>query len=108
MRHVYSTLSLLSLNDESCVVRSARSLSHSRMRALQVILPLLIFTFGPISGAHFNPMVTSVFVATKQMVSALHQTCPEAFQCLSVRSTSGYQQTLVSCMHKLSHLGTTG
>ena len=36
----------------------------------QVILPLLIFTFGPISGAHFNPMVTSVFVATKQMVGS--------------------------------------
>ena len=34
----------------------------------QVILPLLIFTFGPISGAHFNPMVTACFVATKQMV----------------------------------------
>lgn len=36
----------------------------------QVILPLLIFTFGPISGAHFNPMVTSVFVATKRMVGS--------------------------------------
>lgn len=35
-----------------------------------MILPLLIFTFGPISGAHFNPMVTSVFVATKQMVGS--------------------------------------
>ena len=47
-----------------------------------MILPLLIFTFGPISGAHFNPMVTSVFVATKQMVSALHRTCPETCQIL--------------------------
>ena len=52
-----------------------------------MILPLLIFTFGPISGAHFNPMVTSVFVATKHMVSALHQTCLETCQCLE-RTTS--------------------
>lgn len=37
-------------------------------RWMQVLLPLLIFTFGPISGAHFNPMVTATFVATKAMV----------------------------------------
>lgn len=35
----------------------------------QVLLPLLIFTFGPVSGAHFNPMVTATFVATRMMVS---------------------------------------
>lgn len=37
--------------------------------SLQVLLPLLIFTFGPVSGAHFNPMVTAAFVASKAMVS---------------------------------------
>lgn len=37
--------------------------------SLQVLLPLLIFTFGPVSGAHFNPMVTAASVATKAMVS---------------------------------------
>ncbi|CAL5220533.1 g2567 [Coccomyxa viridis] len=41
------------------------------MAAHMVILPLLIFTFGPISGAHFNPMVTACFVATKQMTVRL-------------------------------------
>ena len=49
-----------------------------------MILPLLIFTFGPISGAHFNPMVTACFVATKQMVrpASLCQTCPPyMFRC---------------------------
>jgi len=35
---------------------------------VQVLLPLLIFSFGPVSGAHFNPMVTATFVATKAMV----------------------------------------
>lgn len=35
---------------------------------MQVILPLIIFTFGPVSGAHFNPMVTATFVATRAMV----------------------------------------
>ena len=35
---------------------------------MQVILPLLIFTFGPVSGAHFNPVVTATFVVTKAMV----------------------------------------
>ncbi|KAK9856428.1 hypothetical protein WJX84_004077 [Apatococcus fuscideae] len=29
-----------------------------------VILPLIIFAFGPVSGAHFNPMVTTVMVLT--------------------------------------------
>ena len=36
---------------------------------LQVLLPIVIYTAGPISGAHFNPMVTSVFVATRMLVS---------------------------------------
>lgn len=37
--------------------------------ALQVILPLIIFAFGPVSGAHFNPMVTTVMVLTGLLVS---------------------------------------
>ena len=36
---------------------------------MQVLLPLLIFTFGPISGAHFNPVVTVTFMAQRAMVS---------------------------------------
>ena len=36
---------------------------------MQVVLPLLIYTFGPVSGAHFNPMVTATFVATKALVT---------------------------------------
>ena len=55
----------------TCIGRSRHSCRQHGTSELvvhaQVILPLLIFTFGPISGAHFNPMVTSVFVATKQM-----------------------------------------
>ena len=54
-----------------------------------MILPLLIFTFGPISGAHFNPMVTSVFVATKQMVSALHYDSKDHLTCLMCVSPLG-------------------
>ena len=38
---------------------------------LQVLLPIVIYTAGPISGAHFNPMVTSVFVATRLLVSLI-------------------------------------
>ncbi|KAK9905050.1 hypothetical protein WJX75_008658 [Coccomyxa subellipsoidea] len=41
------------------------------MAAHMVLLPLLIFTFGPVSGAHFNPMVTAAFVATKAMALKL-------------------------------------
>ena len=54
-----------------CAVGAMQAIWHSELDAdAQVILPLLIFTFGPISGAHFNPMVTSVFVATKRMVGS--------------------------------------
>ena len=35
---------------------------------MQVLLPVMIFTAGPISGAHFNPMVTSVFVMARMQV----------------------------------------
>ncbi|CAL8464331.1 g3866 [Coccomyxa elongata] len=41
------------------------------MAAHMVLLPLLIFTFGPVSGAHFNPMVTATFVATRAMALKL-------------------------------------
>lgn len=58
----------------------------------QVILPLLIFTFGPISGAHFNPMVTACFVATKKMVCPAHL-CQE-----SILNTSSYAKTLYVVM----------
>lgn len=36
---------------------------------MQVLLPMMIYTAGPISGAHFNPMVTSVFVMARLQVS---------------------------------------
>ena len=35
---------------------------------VQVLLPVMIYTAGPISGAHFNPMVTSVFVMARMQV----------------------------------------
>ena len=35
----------------------------------QVLLPVMIYTAGPISGAHFNPMVTAVFVMARMQVS---------------------------------------
>jgi hypothetical protein len=55
----------------SALKAASRQYGNSELVAhAQVILPLLIFTFGPISGAHFNPMVTSVFVATKRMVGS--------------------------------------
>ena len=38
---------------------------------LQVLLPVMIFTAGPISGAHFNPMVTSVFMMARMQVCFL-------------------------------------
>lgn len=38
---------------------------------MQVLLPMMIYTAGPISGAHFNPMVTSVFVMARLQVSHL-------------------------------------
>lgn len=42
---------------------------------MQVLLPMMIYTAGPISGAHFNPMVTSVFVMAKMQVSCLFVHC---------------------------------
>ncbi len=38
---------------------------------VQVLLPVMIYTAGPISGAHFNPMVTSVFVMARMQVLLL-------------------------------------
>ena len=35
---------------------------------VQVLLPVVIYTAGPISGAHFNPMVTSVFMMARMQV----------------------------------------
>jgi len=32
------------------------------------LLPVMIYTAGPISGAHFNPMVTSVFMMASMQV----------------------------------------
>ena len=32
----------------------------------------MIYTAGPISGAHFNPMVTSVFMMARMQVWTLH------------------------------------
>ena len=39
--------------------------------AVQVLLPVMIYTAGPISGAHFNPMVTSVFMMARMQVHHL-------------------------------------
>lgn len=49
---------------------------------MQVLLPMMIYTAGPISGAHFNPMVTSVFVMAKMQVSCL------CVHCVSLHATS--------------------
>ena len=38
---------------------------------MQVLLPVMIYTAGPISGAHFNPMVTSVFMMARMQVLLL-------------------------------------
>lgn len=38
---------------------------------VQVLLPVMIYTAGPISGAHFNPMVTSVFMMARMQVLLL-------------------------------------
>lgn len=54
---------------------------------VQVLLPLLIFTFGPVSGAHFNPMVTATFMATRAMVwadSSVHS----FFQYMQIRTST--------------------
>ena len=40
------------------------------MGAHAVILPMLIYVFMPISGAHFNPMVTFSMVAAGRQASA--------------------------------------
>lgn len=51
-----------------CLLKSGRPTTG---HGLQVLLPIVIYTAGPISGAHFNPMVTSVFVATRLLVSSI-------------------------------------
>lgn len=51
-----------------CLLKSGKA---STGHGLQVLLPIVIYTAGPISGAHFNPMVTSVFVATRLLVSSI-------------------------------------
>ena len=42
------------------------------MGAHAVILPMLIYVFMPVSGAHFNPMVTMSFVAAGRQVCSRH------------------------------------
>ncbi|KAK9815773.1 hypothetical protein WJX72_009249 [[Myrmecia] bisecta] len=37
------------------------------MAAHLVLIPVMIYTAGPVSGAHFNPMVTATFMATRLM-----------------------------------------
>lgn len=46
------------------------------------ILVVLIFIFGPMSGAHFNPAVTLVFVLRKE-ISAAHAGAYVIVQCLA-------------------------
>ena len=41
------------------------------MGAHAVILPMLIYVFMPVSGAHFNPMVTMSMVAAGRQVRCL-------------------------------------
>ena len=44
--------------------------------ALQVIVPLLMSMFAPISGAHFNPMLSVVMGITGMLVSSyIHPDC---------------------------------
>lgn len=73
------------------------------MGAHAVILPMLIFAFMPISGAHFNPMVTFA------MVAAGRQVCSRMSPCMHM---SVYMQWLIvllvcrvrSCTQKVAVL----
>ena len=54
---------------------------HSVELCMQVILPVVIFAFGPISGAHFNPMITTVMVLTGLLVSSGFCNSPSRVPC---------------------------
>lgn len=62
--------------DNAILKGQARLCSKEHMYNLQaelvqVLLPVMIYTAGPISGAHFNPMVTSVFMMARMQVLLL-------------------------------------
>jgi len=50
---------------------SQGDMCNSHARLVQVLLPVMIYTAGPISGAHFNPMVTAVFMMARMQVLLL-------------------------------------
>ena len=65
------------------------------MGAHGVILPLLIYAFMPISGAHFNPMVTF------SMVAAGRQACGPSLICVFTPDCFEPASLHKPCIHHL-------
>ncbi|KAL3145082.1 hypothetical protein ABBQ38_001694 [Trebouxia sp. C0009 RCD-2024] len=78
------------------------------MAAHMVLLPMMIYTAGPISGAHFNPMVTSVFVMAK-MQSLSSGVCYIIAQCLGgILGAAGAFYSLPANMQVVGFAGVQG
>ena len=66
---------------------------------MQVLLPVMIFTAGPISGAHFNPMVTSVFVMARMQVFIRLEKLLDFVPCV-VSSIAHDKAMCLYCLHQ--------
>ncbi|KAA6417977.1 MAG: hypothetical protein FRX49_12059 [Trebouxia sp. A1-2] len=78
------------------------------MGAHLVLLPVMIYTAGPISGAHFNPMVTSVFMMAR-MQSVSSGVCYIVAQCLGgIFGAAGAFYSLPVSMQNVGFAGVQG
>ncbi|DBA90629.1 TPA: hypothetical protein ACH3X1_003857 [Trebouxia sp. C0004] len=78
------------------------------MGAHLVLLPVMIYTAGPISGAHFNPMVTSVFMMAR-MQSVSSGVCYIIAQCLGgIFGAAGAFYSLPVSMQNVGFAGVQG
>lgn len=78
------------------------------MGAHMVLLPVMIYTAGPISGAHFNPMVTSVFMMAR-MQSVSSGVCYIVAQCLGgILGAAGAFYSLPVSMQVVGFAGVQG